>query len=443
MSDKSERLKQQRVDSLFANDEYTFVNFKGAALLRGPGTNGFIPMTEDNFSPIAYTFGAVSRAFIMDMAHMIEHTAPDWSEYDRYVGFNDKVWDRQTLAFVEQDKYVYSTDIAVTNNTAASEKFLLQLAKGDPGLAHDYLQGMAALFMTRRPTGIIWFIGDGANGKSSLLKALYKGFGKFFTSMTTADLEDGRDIPSMRGILGNIVLEASEARVIDSRAYKSIGSHEPLRVHAFNKQTGVVVETTFHTIFNANNIPVFGDKTRAISRRTVPIPFPAKFKDDPTFEDRTFTPAFLGGMMKLILDTTVEIRDNGNKYNWSPATNDMRQQYEQSMNSAEAFLGYLNDKQIHGFFNYTILKVNYENWCSDNGLTALFMTNLKKTFTNEGGAVRRSFRQNDKVYNRYFLSTTPQDDDLTWLENGYGMQTPSKEPSIEQLTLAEGTTNEW
>ena len=352
MSDKSENLKQQRVESLFANETYTFIRFKGMPMVKAPGTHGFVPLTEDVFSPIAYTFRpSPSRSAIMDMMHMVEHTAPDWSRYDRYISFYDQVWDRQELTLVEQSEVVYTTNIALSANTKPAQKFLMELAKGDAELAHDYLQAMAPLFMMKRPTGIIWFMGDGANGKSSLLTALYRGFEKFFVSMTTADLEDGRDIPSMRGILGNIVIEASDAKVVDSRAYKSIGSHEKMRVHAFNKQSGVVVEGSFHTIFNANNIPVFNDKTGAIRRRTWTIPFPAKFKDDPTFDDKTFTPEFLGGLYQLILNAAVELRDNGNRYKWSSQTITLKQTYDDSVNSAEAFADHLVATNVAGFIN--------------------------------------------------------------------------------------------
>jgi phage/plasmid-associated DNA primase len=448
MSEKLDNLKQLRVESLLADSRYQFVRFKGAPLVSAPvtenqpGTEGLVAMTEDNFSPIAYEFKpSPSRAAIMDMFHMIEYTAPDWSHLDRYVAFGDKVWDRQTLTFApNQMKWVYATNIKLSDNTAPAKKFLLELSQGDADLAHDYLQAMAPLMMMDRPTGIIWFVGDGANGKSSLLKALYKVFGRHFVSLTTADLEDGRDIPSLRGKLGNIVLEASEARIADSKAYKSIGSHENLRVHAFNKQSGIEIESGFHTIFNANNIPTFADKTGAIKRRTWTIPFNAHFKDNPTFERDTFTPEFLGGLFQLILDTAVEIRDNGNKYQWSPATMDMKKQYDDSVNSAEAFIKHLIDLHIMGVYNYAFLESNYRDWCSREGHIPLSIQTLKRTLNSTVGANSKVVHEGGKSYRRIlFNEAFEAGDDLVWEDgSGYGVATPKKPVLVENQKLSGG-----
>lgn len=449
MSERLENMKQQRVESLLADGRFTFCRFKGAAFVsamateHSDATNGFVPLTEETFSPIAYEFKpAPSRSAIMDMMHMIEHTAPDWSYTDRYVAFFDQVWDRETLTFAPQQfDFVYSTNVALSSNTKPAWEFLLQLSKGDESLARDYLQSAAPIFMMNKPTGLIWFVGDGANGKSSFLKALYKGFEPWFVSLTTADLEDGRDIPSMRGMLGNIVLEASEARVTDSKVYKSLGSHEKLRVHAFQKQTGVVIDSNFHNIFNANNIPVFADKTGAIRRRTWTIPFPAHFEDDPTFETRTFTPEFLGGLYQLILETAVAIRDRGNRYEWSDATLGMKKQYDSQVNSAETFIAHLIDLGIMGVYNYTFLERNYRDWCSNEGLIPLSIQTLKRTLTNTLGVYSKTMREGGKTYKRlYFTDAYESGDKLVWEDgSGYGVATP-REVVIENMPILGG---EW
>jgi phage/plasmid-associated DNA primase len=442
---KGEELKQQRFELLMGLPDISFINFKGATMVRATktdrweSTGGFIRLEDDFFARIVYKTVSLGMSAnnIRDLQHAVSSNAPDWSPFARYVAFRDGVWDRETLTFVEhQMEFVYSTDIAINEDTSLAEEFLLQLSKGDKDLAHDYVQGMAGLFMGERPTGIIWFVGDGANGKSALLKALYLGFGTFFSSMTTADLEDGRDIPSMRGIMGNVVLEGSEARVVDSKVYKSIGSHEQLHSHLFNKQSGITVDSNFHTIFNANNIPVFADKTGAIKRRTWTIPFPAHFADDPTFEKRTFTPEFLGGLFKLILDAAVEIRDNGNKYTWSAATQEMKRQYSDSVNSAEAFVDHLKSLSILGVYNYSYLTRNYMDWCSREGHIPLSIQTLKRVLTNSVGATSRVTRDGERTSRRLIFDDALDMPSLTWEEgSGYGVETPSEPKVVDQTKL--------
>lgn len=378
--------------------------------------------------------------------HNIRITAKDRSDLSRYVAFRDKIWDMKELRFTDDTlDWVYSSDIAPSTNTEPAWKFLVQLAAGDENLANDYLQALAPIFMERKPSGIIWFIGSGSNGKSALINALYRIIGQYFTSMTTSSIEDGRDTPRLNGVLGNICRESSEGRVEDTERYKAIGTHEPFTVHKFHSQDTIEVFTDFHTIFNANNIPVFSDKTKGARRRTLIIPFPAHFKDDPNFEERTFTDEFLGGLITLILGATEQIRDQGYRYQWSDTTLEAKEAYDNDVNSAESYLRYLLDSKIVGFYNYAMLKLNYETWCHHNGLVPLGVTTLKRVMQNEVGAIRKTVRlEDDKIVGRYFFAEAA-DESLTWLDNGYGLRTP-EEAKIAEKAIAKDTlklSEEW
>lgn len=252
--------------------------------------------------------------------------------------------------------------------------------------------------------------------------------------MTTSAIEDGRDTPRLNGVLGNICRESSESRVEDTERYKAIGTHEPFTIHKFHSQDTVEVTTNFHTIFNANNIPVFSDKTRGARRRTLILPFPAQFKDDPGFDDRTFTPEFLSGLIQLILEETHVIRDNGYRYKWSDATMKAKDQYDSDVNSAESFYEYLKEINVVGFYNYSILKNHYENWCSSTGLVPLGMTTLKRTITNEASVIRKPIRLADKVVQRYQFAEVA-DLDLEWNEEGYGFRSKTDEAVAEKVKV--------
>lgn len=444
----SEEQKQKRVETILKHAD--FIRFNGALLYRtnsetppdATRTKGYERVTEDNFAGLVYRlYPGILHSNLKDLLKQIQVVAPDKSELSKYIGFRDKVWDMEKLDWTDETiDWVYATDIAPQPPTSAhykaAKKYLVQLAAGDEDLALDYAQALAPLFMQKKPAGVIWFVGDGANGKSSLINAIYRIFGKYFSSLTVAAIEDGRDTPRLNGVLGNICRESSEARVEDTERYKAIGTHEPFFVHKFHSQDAVEVIPNCHTIFNANNIPVFSDKTQGARRRTLIIPFPAHFADDPTFEDRTFTPEFLGGLLTLILDAAKQLAEQGCRYQFSDATLKAKEAYDSEVNSAEAFLSYLEEKKIKGFMNYTLLKINYENWCSQNGFIPLGLTTLRRVMTNEAGAERRSIRiENGKVANRYFFARA--ENELVWLDDGYGVSDPTKEelqPSNERLS---------
>ncbi len=431
---KAEEIKLARITELQEDTSLKFIQFKGLGLMSAPGTNGYIPLRSDDFSRLAYKrFAGISKNGIEDLLHAMRVTAPDRSDLEKFVCFYDQIWDMEKLEFTDSTlEWVYASKTKPVGRKDLAWKFLVQLAMGDEALAKDYLQAMAPMFMLRKPTGVVWFIGSGSNGKSSLINALYRIIGQYFTSMTTSAIEDGRDTPRLNGVLGNICRESSESRVEDTERYKAIGTHEPFTIHKFHSQETVEVTTNFHTIFNANNIPVFSDKTRGARRRTLILPFPAQFKDDPGFDDRTFTPEFLAGLVELILEETHVIRDNGYRYKWSDATLKAKDQYDSDVNSAESFFEYLKDLSVVGFFNYTILKNQYENWCSSNGLVPLGMTTLKRTMMNEAGVIRKPIRLTDKVVQRYQFASAA-DCELNWDEDGYGFMLPTDAAIVEKV----------
>ena len=114
-------------------------------------------------------------------------------------------------------------------------------------------------------------------------------------------------------------------------------------VHKFHSQETIDVFPNCHTIFNSNNIPTFRDKTKGSKRRTLVVPFNATFADDPNFDDNLMTPEFLGAFLQLLNETATEIHERGGRYKWSDATLKAKGEYDDSVNSAEAYVKYLTE----------------------------------------------------------------------------------------------------
>lgn len=443
---KAEIIKQERVKALLEDNDYTFVSFKGALMYSAKGTRGLTPMNSTDFGRIAYQkFGGVSKSHIMDLYHMVELTAPDWSHLDNFVGFYDQVWDTKTLDWAtSQLEYVYSSTIRPNSDPAMVAKvqdYLLQLSGGDEDLAHDYIQMWAPLLMHNKPNGVIWCLGYGANGKSAFLDAWYMILGKHFAEQSLDMIEDGRSAPALRGVLGNIVREASEKRIEDDKHYKNIGAHESIPIRILGTHDTVEVDANFHSIMNANNVPVFEDKSMGSRRRTLLVPFPATFTDDPYFKARVFTPEFLGAMLHLVLEETKAIAEHG--YQWSAATQSMQDRYNTDANTAEAFARFLDESHVVGFKNYALLRGDYESWCADRGMVALGRSQLKRAMENilHYPEHSRAYRQGEHTIKRYLLPDY-QPDDVTWLDvNSYAL--PKAEDPIQLLLDAEDKRREW
>lgn len=400
--------KQRRFEIIAANNR--FFRFKGTLYQN----TSLSRIDDEEFARICYTYlGFPSIQEIKELNHAFRMMAEDITDEakNKILFGNYSVWEMDTLKIrplKEDELVVYSTKYSPDDTHAElAQKFLLDLAKGDEDLVEDYLQALAPLFMARRPTGVIWFVGDGANGKSSLIDAMYRIIGNFLTSVTTSALEDGRDALKLNGILGNLVRESSEVRVNDTERYKALGTHEPFDVHKFHSQEGYKIDSDFHTIFNANNIPTFADKTDGTRRRTIIVPFPNKFPVDEEFNDRTFTEDFLNGLLWLILEKANFLKTNHYRYAFSPATQTAKSEYDVEANSAEAYRLDLVQNGVEAFVNYHNLFNDYQNWCSEHGLVPLGITNVKRVFKPFVGDKPRSARLEDgRVVKWYFFDSS-------------------------------------
>jgi len=397
--------KQKGYEILASNNQ--FFRFKQQLYLN----NSRGRINFESFSDLCYDLIRLPKMQdIKELYDAFRHMSPDVTDEARHkILLGDySVWEMDKLDRrpMEQDEpIVYSTNITPSiEHINEPQKFLFDLAKGNKDLVEDYLQSLAPLFMAKRPTGVIWFVGDGANGKSSLIDAMYRIVGPFLTSVTTSALEDGRDALKLNAILGNLVRESSEVRVNDTERYKALGTHEPFDVHKFHSQEGFTIDADFHTIFNANNIPTFADKTDGTRRRTIIVPFLNKFQADEEFNDRTFTDDFLSGLLYLILEKAKFLRDNRYRYDFSPATQTAKSEYDIEANSAEAYRIDLIKIGVEAFTNYEKLLNDYQNWCAEHGLVPLGITNVKRVFKPFLSEKTRSVRVDGKIHNWYFFS---------------------------------------
>lgn len=376
-------LKQEQVAKL--NLHYRIVRFRGAILYADD--TGWKSLSSDEFARICYqTLGAgVRQTQIKDLQHYFFTNSEDLTKFAHFIAMpGGKVWNMRTLSFTEKispEDCVYTTAIAPTDGDS-HRPWLEEVTLGDKELADDIISALAPVFMYKKPLGAFWFLGSGANGKSSTLKALVAIMGgrRWFTKLTVKQIEDERDLPSMNGMLANICIESNEGYIKDGGHYKELAEHEELSVHKFNSQDSVNVDGNIHLVFNANNIPTFADKTNGVRRRTFTIPFNAKFPQDDTFDDKLFAREhFLSDLFGDILAKAKQLKDNNYKYDFSKITNEAKERYDSEVNTAEAYLNELIEQDVFGFDTYSALKTSYDTWCQQSGVVALGVRHLSRT----------------------------------------------------------------
>lgn len=377
--------------------------FKGATIIEENGV--WLDMTSDRFAEAIYqTFGdGVNKSRVNDLEHLFRTTAPDMSGKAHLIAFGNGVWDTKKLDWTEEtaaEDCVYRVPYLPTGKTSEPIKFIMDLACGKQGVYDDIMQSCAPLIMDKKPTGVIWYLGGGANGKSTLVHLIYRIFGPYLTELTVKQLEDERDTPQLNGKLGNVCKESSEGFVEDTRTYKSIGTHEGFSVHKFHSQDMVVIEGNVHHIFSANNIPTFGDKSYGARRRTLVIPFDNRFRPDESFEDRVFTDDFIERFVAELVKYARVLKDQNFEYRFSETTQLMKEKYDTDANTAQTYADELVANDLHAFLNFRLLGTDYENWCLEHGYKPSSINVLRRAI-DEKGYLRKSARENGRVFKIY------------------------------------------
>jgi phage/plasmid-associated DNA primase len=449
LSTTEEKMSLKQRQARAVSSKYRIVRFRGAVLYRADA--GWEPLSSDEFARICYkVHGAgIRQTQIKDLQHLFFTSSDDLTKFAHYIAMPDgRVWDMKKLEFtrdISHEDCVYTTAVNPGDGNS-HRKWLEQVTLGDKGLADDIIKALAPVFMHKKPFGVFWFLGNGANGKSTTLKALYAIFGseapythnRWFSQLTVKQIEDERDTPMVNGKLGNVCLESNDGHIKDTGGYKNLAEHSTFNVHKFNSQDGVQIDGNVHIIFNANNIPTFADKTQGVRRRTFTIPFKASFPQDNTFDEKLFgNENFLPDLLGEILKTTKKLAKNGYDYKFSDKTLLAKQDYDEEVNTAETYFEELVQTEIWGFTNFTDLTRDYQKWCDERSYTALG----KKSIAHAAKVVgyeRKSFKRDGKLTTRY-VCNDHDPEDLLELTQRWGMF--QKADSKIELDVAENTVD--
>ena len=418
--------------------------FKGATIIESKGK--WVDMNSDKFAEACYgLFGVgLTKSRIADLEHFFRTSAQDMSEMAPYISFGDKVWDMKKLDWTEKvtaADCIYRVTNEPLEDYSAMDfmlkgrlKFIMSLACNDPKVYDDIMQSVAPILMHKKPTGVIWYLGGGANGKSTLVHLIYKIFGPYLTELTVKQLEDERDTPQLNGKLANVCKESSEGFVEDTRTYKSIGTHENFSVHKFHSQDMVEIEGNVHHIFSANNIPTFGDKSYGARRRTLVIPFNNHYQNDESFEKKTFTPQFVDAFIAEMIKYAQILRDKQDyRYKFSPTTTNMKEKYDTEANTAQTYADELVSTDILGFDNFRLLHTDYENWAEENGYRPSSINILRRAI-DEKGFSRKSARNEAGQPIKMYMVDEASSNDLIRVHGRLGLyQIKNSEVNVSKL----------
>ena len=259
----------------------------------------------------------------------------------------------------------------LTNNDDSYRDLLLETMAHSLIVNKEFKRAMGKFFI---------FVGNGNNGKSTVLQVLRTIFGaKNCTGLSMANLKDERYLTTMQGKLCNLGDDLSDIP-IDSeiiKQLKNISTCDFISVRDLFKQSREV-ELTTSLIFTSNHILKSFEKGDSFKRRIIWMPMYAKpTKKDPKFITNITTPEALEYWMKLMVEAYMRMYENG-EFTFSQAVYDFNNSYHQENNSA---LEYLQDYTVDDFLHRRSPECyeQYEIWCEENGLNILSKKQFNST----------------------------------------------------------------
>lgn len=230
-------------------------------------------------------------------------------------------------------------------------------------------------------------IGDRSNGKSTFLDMVKTMLGdQNISSLDMGELGDKFKTAELFGRLANIGDDIGDEFIANAAIFRKLVTGERINVER-KGQDPFEFNNYSKMLFSANSIPRIKDKTGAVQRRLVIIPFDAKFSiDDPDY--RPFIKYELREkecMEYLVLLAIKGLRRvlTEQKFSKSERVEKELQDYEESNNPIIGFIKETDPAEINNEPTKDIYK-RYSVYCSENNLQPLsnieFSKQMKKKF---------------------------------------------------------------
>lgn len=275
----------------------------------------------------------------------------EFTPYDIEIDYNP---DAEPVQIV--DEYVAK----LTNNDEDYKNLLLEILGHTLVVNPEFKRMLAKFFI---------FIGDGGNGKGTLLQIIKTILGsKNVTGLGIKELSDERYLTSFKGMLANLGDDIQDQAINDKdmKMLKNISTCDFISTRELYKSA----ESMYFTgslIFTSNHILKSWEKGESYKRRVLWLPMYTKVaKKDPLFITKLTTDEALEYWMRLIVEGYKRLYENGT-FTESEIVNKFNENYHRENNPA---LDYVINKELEDFLDMPISDVyrDYEDWCKDNAV---------------------------------------------------------------------------
>lgn len=329
-----------------------------------------------------------------------------------YIAFRNGIYNVVTGELEE-----FTPHIVVTNQipwnynpeaySEVADKTLMKIACNDEEIVKLLQECIGYCFYRRNQLGKAFFLtGDKSNGKSTFLSMLGNLLGERNTSsLDIADLTERFSVAGIAGKLANIGDDISD-EFLQGRSiaiFKKIVTGDRIKAE-FKGENPFEFSPYAKLLFSANDIPRTKDKTGAVLRRMVIIPFNAVFsKSDPDYDPYIIYKLKSAEVMEYLVRIGIEglkrVLEN-NSFSESGKVASAIQEYETENNPILSFLDEVPESEIENQLTNEVYS-RYKVFCIENNSHPISKSSFSKELNRRFGFTTHPSKINGKVFRIY------------------------------------------
>lgn len=279
------------------------------------------------------------------------------------------------------------------------DDYLDQLSGGDPKYKDFILEIFASALVLNREfkralSKFFIFVGDGGNGKGTLLQIIEKILGEENVSACAInELCDEKYLNNLAGKLANLGddIQNDPINRRQMKILKNLSSGDNIQIR-YLYENSISMRLNPTLIFTSNHKVKTFDKDYSYKRRVVWCPMYTKPNSiDPKFISKLTTDEALEYWIRLLIEAYKRLYKNG-QFTESEKVQNFTEEYHRENDSTIEYVEELEDSEIimkrpPEVFN------KYEEWCENNGETCQSKSRLREQILAKGFEVRSVCRK--------------------------------------------------
>ena len=330
----------------------------------------------------------------------------------RYISFKNGIYD-----LVENKLIPHTPDIILTNqipwnyNESAYHELtdvtLNKIACGDGSIRKLLEEAVGYCFYRRNELSKAFILtGDRQNGKSTFLDMVKNALGEDnYVALDMSELDERFSVASLAGKLANIGDDISDdfMRGKSVSLFKKIVSGNKIKGE-FKGEDTFFFSPYVKLLFSANDIPRIRDRTGAVMRRLIIVPFNARFSpSDPDFDPyiryKLMAEEAMEYLIKLGLEGLSRVLSQ-KKFSLSEKAEEQLDRYEFENNPILQFLDTFPDEQIINQDTKLVHRA-YRVFCAENGYQEMNLGNFTKELRRHVNVKTKRLRIDGKLITQY------------------------------------------